>query len=123
MRPTTFAATALAVISVLGCADEIPTRPLQATAEFDQGPPPLDPTLIALVRQLAAGRNVVPLVRPPRVREPLVKLGRALLFDPILSGNHNISCATCHLPAFATGDGKSLAVGEGGAGDALHKIL
>jgi cytochrome c peroxidase len=45
-----------------------------------------------------------------------VTLGRALLFDPILSGNRNIACATCHLPAFATGDGKSLAVGEGGVG-------
>jgi cytochrome c peroxidase len=118
MRPTTFAAMALAVISVLGCADNTPMRPLHAKAgaEFDNGPPPLDPTLIALVRQLAAGRNVVPLVGAPRVREPLVKLGRALLFDPILSGNRNISCATCHLPAFATGDGKSLAVGEGGTG-------
>lgn len=118
MQPTTFAATALAVVSVLGCADNTPTRPrlAKAAAEFDNGPPPLDPTLIALVRQLAAGRNVVPLVRPPRVREPLVKLGRALLFDPILSGNRNISCATCHLPGFATGDGKSLAVGEGGTG-------
>jgi cytochrome c peroxidase len=50
------------------------------------------------------------------VRQALVTLGRALLFDPILSGNRNIACATCHLPAFATGDGKSLAVGEGGFG-------
>lgn len=25
------------------------------------------------------------------------------------------ACSTCHLPAFATGDGKSLSVGEGGA--------
>jgi len=39
-----------------------------------------------------------------------------LAFDPILSGNKNISCMTCHLPAFGTGDGKSLSVGEGGVG-------
>jgi len=112
-----FAAT-LAVISVLGCADDTPTRLLRPTAdaELNKAPPPPDPVLAALVRQLAAARNVVPLTQPPRVRQPLVKLGRALLFDPILSGNRNISCATCHLPAFATGDGKSLAVGEGGIG-------
>ena len=119
MRPTTFAATALAVISAISCADNTPTQPLhpKAAAEFDaRRPPPVDPALIALVRQLAIGRNVVPLIRPPRVREPLVQLGRALLFDPILSGNRNISCATCHFPTFATGDGKSLAVGEGGIG-------
>jgi cytochrome c peroxidase len=114
----TFAASALAVMSVLGCVDNPPTNPLHPndSAGFNKRPPPIDPTLIALVRQLAGQRNVVPLVRPPRVREPLVKLGRALLFDPILSGNRNISCATCHFPTFATGDGKSLAVGEGGIG-------
>jgi cytochrome c peroxidase len=39
-----------------------------------------------------------------------------LAFDPILSGNKNISCMTCHMPAFATGDAKSLSVGEGGNG-------
>ena len=118
MRTMTFAATALAVLSVLGCVDNTATNPLHPSdsAGFNKRPPPIDPTLIALVRQLAGERNVVPLVRPPRVREPLVKLGRALLFDPILSGNRNISCATCHFPTFATGDGKSLAVGEGGIG-------
>jgi cytochrome c peroxidase len=54
--------------------------------------------------------------RAPRVRTELVRLGQALAFDPILSGNKNISCMTCHLPAFATGDDKSLSVGEGGRG-------
>jgi cytochrome c peroxidase len=46
----------------------------------------------------------------------LVRLGQALAFDKILSGNRDISCMTCHLPAFATGDGKSLSVGQGGTG-------
>ncbi|HEY7393891.1 MAG TPA: hypothetical protein VH559_03570, partial [Gemmatimonadaceae bacterium] len=70
MRTTTFAATALAVISVLGCADDTPTRLLRpnADAELNKAPPPPDPALVALVRQLAAGRNVVPLAQPPRVR-------------------------------------------------------
>src|SRR5262245_57293379 len=120
MRPTTFAAAALALVSVLGCADDSPTRPLRptddASLDFSRGGPPPDPVITALVRQLAAGRNIVPLAPAPRVRQSLVNLGQALLFDPILSGNRNISCATCHLPAFATGDGKSLAVGEGGIG-------
>jgi cytochrome c peroxidase len=43
-------------------------------------------------------------------------LGQALAFDRILSGNRDISCMTCHPPAFATGDGKSLSVGQGGTG-------
>jgi|TARA_B110000879_G_scaffold190551_1_gene255003 cytochrome c peroxidase len=46
----------------------------------------------------------------------LVKLGRDLFFDPILSGNKNIACATCHHPSLGTSDGMSLSVGEDGVG-------
>ena len=45
-----------------------------------------------------------------------VRLGRALFFDKILSGNGNVACATCHHPMQDTGDGLSLPVGEGGRG-------
>jgi len=44
------------------------------------------------------------------------ELGRLLFWDPVLSGNRNISCATCHHPRFATADGLALGVGEGGIG-------
>ncbi len=44
------------------------------------------------------------------------RLGQKLFFDPILSGNQNISCGTCHSPNFGTGDGLSLGIGEGGEG-------
>jgi hypothetical protein len=54
------------------------------------------------IRQLAAQRGVVPLPPRPQVRPALAKLGQALAFDKILSGNRNISCMTCHLPKFAT---------------------
>lgn len=45
-----------------------------------------------------------------------VQLGKILYFDKILSGNENISCASCHHPMAWTGDGLSLPVGEGGQG-------
>ena len=45
-----------------------------------------------------------------------VEVGQLLFYDPILSGNRNISCATCHHPRFATSDGLSLGLGEGGIG-------
>lgn len=45
-----------------------------------------------------------------------VALGRLLFWDPILSGNRNISCGTCHHPRFATSDGVALSIGEGGIG-------
>lgn len=44
------------------------------------------------------------------------RLGQALFYDPILSGNRNTSCATCHHPRFGTSDGLSLGLGEGGVG-------
>ncbi len=48
--------------------------------------------------------------------EDKVELGRFLMFDKILSGNQNISCATCHHPLTNTGDGLSLPTGEGARG-------
>jgi cytochrome c peroxidase len=69
-----------------------------------------------LVRQLAATRGIAPLPTPPYVRPALSRLGQALAFDKLLSGTRDISCMTCHLPAFATGDGKSLSIGQGGIG-------
>ena len=52
-----------------------------------------------------------------------VELGRFLFFDPILSGNQNISCAHCHHPSFGMGDGLSLSVGEGGIGLGPERIV
>jgi len=43
-------------------------------------------------------------------------LGQLLFYDPILSGNREVACATCHHPRFGTGDGLSLSLGDGGAG-------
>ncbi|WP_425053668.1 cytochrome-c peroxidase [Psychromarinibacter sp. S121] len=50
------------------------------------------------------------------VSEDRAALGQLLFYDPILSGNRNISCATCHHPRFGTSDGLSLGIGEGGIG-------
>ncbi|MEM9755066.1 MAG: cytochrome c peroxidase [Pseudomonadota bacterium] len=46
----------------------------------------------------------------------LAALGQLLFYDPILSGNANISCGTCHHPDFGTADGVALSLGEGGVG-------
>lgn len=45
-----------------------------------------------------------------------VALGRMLFWDPILSGDRDIACVTCHHPDFAYADGRALSVGVGGAG-------
>lgn len=40
------------------------------------------------------------------------ELGRALFFDPILSGSGTRSCASCHNPGLSWGDGLPRAIGE-----------
>lgn len=109
------AAVVSSTIALGGCADR-PTAPRAASAarSNDAAPATSDLVTPALVRQLAAGRGIVPLPTRPYVRPALAKLGQALAFDKILSGNRDIACTTCHFPAFATGDGKSLSIGQGG---------
>ena len=48
--------------------------------------------------------------------EAQAELGRLLFYDPLLSGNRNISCGTCHHHTLAGADSLSLGLGEGGDG-------
>lgn len=41
------------------------------------------------------------------------RLGRILFFDPRLSGSKVLSCASCHNPGLAWGDGLPLGIGDG----------
>ena len=43
-----------------------------------------------------------------------IDLGRYLFFDPLLSGNHQQACASCHQPARGFADGKALSTGASG---------
>ncbi len=43
-----------------------------------------------------------------------VELGRRLYFDPILSSDNTISCASCHVPANGFADPRAVSVGVGG---------
>ena len=45
-----------------------------------------------------------------------IALGKALFWDPILSGSKDVACATCHHPANAYTDGIDLSLGENAVG-------
>ena len=45
-----------------------------------------------------------------------VELGRLLFWDPILSGNRQVACATCHHPQFGYAENLDLSIGVDGAG-------
>jgi cytochrome c peroxidase len=45
-----------------------------------------------------------------------VDLGRLLFWDPILSGQKDVACATCHHPDLGYSDGLDLSIGANGVG-------
>lgn len=73
-------------------------------------------SLSAAIAQAADLPNAVTHSTFPDTDMTLVLLGRDLFYDPVLSGNRNISCASCHHPSLGTSDGVSLSLGEGGTG-------
>lgn len=66
---------------------------------------------VADLRKILAALEVTPLEAAPEFPKEKIALGQALFFDPVLGGNRDVSCATCHHPTTATGDGRSRAVG------------
>jgi len=64
----------------------------------------------------APTRSEPPPIDPPLVPIPREELGRLLFWDPLLSGERDIACATCHHPDFAYADGRALSLGTGSVG-------
>lgn len=58
----------------------------------------------------------------PRTNPAAVRLGRLLFWDPVLSGNRDTACATCHHPDFAYADGRDLSRGTGSVGLGPRRI-
>jgi cytochrome c peroxidase len=81
-----------------------PSSPQRSAAERADG------TQAALVPLAAA----VPAPADNPTLPEKVALGRHLFFDPRLSGDNTMSCATCHLPEKAFGDGLATAKGHEG---------
>ncbi len=63
--------------------------------------------------------RTAPLGLPARIAEghpsdAVVALGRRLFFDPVLSADRTVACASCHDPAHGFADPRPLSVGVGG---------
>ena len=85
--------------------------------------PPSELTLDTELRQTIGGWGTVPLLPVAKQDPAMVELGRSLFFDKILSGNRDVSCATCHDPAASAGDALSLPIGTGGTGVGAGRTL
>lgn len=75
------------------------------------------------LREAIAEQNIAPIDLNIPENEAKVELGQALFFDKILSGNRDISCATCHHPTLGTGDALALSIGTGGHGLGEERVL
>lgn len=60
--------------------------------------------------------RIKPIERPKGFIQGKYDLGKKLFFDKIVSGNNNISCATCHDSSMGTGDNLPLSIGAGAKG-------
>jgi len=56
-------------------------------------------------------------------RQERIALGRLIFFDPIISGEKNVACGTCHHPAFGFADGRQFGAGVSGSGLGPSRIL
>ncbi|WP_164659691.1 cytochrome-c peroxidase [Tropicibacter sp. Alg240-R139] len=81
--------------------------------------------LFALCLGTSAWAEELPHAEPvfPPLDMAEVELGQLLFYDPILSGSRTVSCATCHHPRFATSDGVSLGIGDGGIGLGQERVF
>ena len=75
-----------------------------------------DSTDRLVLRAFLEKHKFKPVVSEPFEITKKYLLGQALFFDPILSGNKDISCATCHLISEGTSDASSHSIGPGGKG-------
>ena len=91
--------------------------------DYSIADPPGEPTLDVQLRQTIGGWGAVPILAPQQQNPALVDLGRSLFFDKILSGNKDVSCATCHTAQDHLTDALSLAVGTGGIGVGASRTL
>jgi cytochrome c peroxidase len=91
--------------------------PVRADFAGSEGLTGVDPNGAGLRRpfpsMIVATDNPVP-VNPSA--DQRVALGKLLFFDPIVSGDNTVSCATCHHPDLGFSDGRSLSSGKGGKG-------
>lgn len=62
----------------------------------------------------APGSAQIPALEPAPAEQ--VELGRLLFWDPVLSGERDVACATCHHPSYAYADGRELSLGPRAVG-------
>lgn len=100
-------------IALIGCTNKeeevaAPTK-LSADEQNDQQVSEIEPK--AFLQSLQSQGQLVPIGEIPIPKDnpmnsEVLKLGQTLFFDSRLSGNNQVSCATCHDPKLGYGDNR-----------------
>ncbi len=67
----------------------------------------------AKLKEMYRRPNAIPFPADNPYSDLKAKLGEMLFFDPRLSGDKNLSCATCHTPSLAWSDPLKVSIGAG----------
>ena len=102
MKPVKMSLLLLGCITLMGCGDE--------------GGPPSDPQVRDYSEFFAALPSQPLYPRDNPYNADKERLGELLFWDPVLSGDENVACASCHHPDFGWADGRALSVGSDGVG-------
>lgn len=105
-------AIAIVAVSALGALYFRWEKPIEEQPEVEATANTVDEQLQTVIAQA----NLAPIDLGEMPGEAKVKLGEALFFDKEISGNRDISCATCHHPLLHSGDGLALPFGTGAKG-------
>lgn len=110
IRSLTNAGSAIVFVIWVACEDAV--TPSSPTPEPVEEPPAAD--LRARFELEPVGSVPYP---PDNTRNPdRIELGRLLFFDPILGGEKDVACGTCHHPKFTFADGRQFGAGTSGVG-------
>ncbi len=109
-----------------GVSDALPTTagipsPAQPAGDPEEtllpvSAPPAGAALDSSLQAVILQHGLQPIDLGPEQEAGKVALGEALFFDKEISGNRDISCATCHHPLLHGGDGLPLPFGTGAKG-------
>ena len=96
-------------------------RPVNAISRpADQSPTPVIPVGRPLLIKAPLGLPPVPVPADNPPTAETVSLGRRLYYDPILSADKTISCATCHAAQTGFTDPHPVSIGVGGKKGTRH---
>lgn len=102
----------ISTIGVSGCSNGDDTVSLSAPTQVADEQEGQNMDLDEAIHTLISNGSLVPLGEVPipednQMTPEVLELGQMLFFDPRLSGNNEVSCATCHDPESGYGDARA----------------